>query len=412
MTTNNFEDPPPPRPVRNLLFFHVPLKNSWQLLVRSEDSFGNPNAIVTTVLEPHNSDPTKILSYQTFEDSTALKCATSYNFQVGIPPFGNVATQLEMKFLVPALRKGYFVVSPNYNGPKGTFTAGFQSAHAVLNSLRGVLSSGNITGINPEAKVVLWGYSGGSLASSWAASVQPEYAPDLANNLAGVALGGFVTNITSVAEAADRSPLSGLVPLALNGWETSTRSLGNCSTTLSHPGKTLVSTEVSRSVSPSHRVLPWSYDVGTKRRAQGVLPKRMELARQSGFLLRYQPEQLDFVPWQTSDPRAIYHGAFDAVVPIEYVRKTYDRWCAEGIGSLEFAEAITTGHVLETFGGAVAAWTWIQKRFNGEPAYQGCFHTRRLTNLKYHGASKSVIDYFDGLRKDSNITIASGEYYY
>jgi hypothetical protein len=42
----------------------------------------------------------------------------------------------------------------------------------------------------------MWGYSGGSLATEWAAELQPTYAPEL--NFAGAALGGLVPNITSV----------------------------------------------------------------------------------------------------------------------------------------------------------------------------------------------------------------------
>lgn len=49
----------------------------------------------------------------------------------------------------------------------------------------------------------MWGYSGGSLASGWAAGLQPNYAPELGGNLLGAALGGFVTNITATAEATD-----------------------------------------------------------------------------------------------------------------------------------------------------------------------------------------------------------------
>ena len=45
-------------------FTPLKIQNSWQLLVRSEDSFGNPNVIVTTVIEPVNADPSKIASYQ------------------------------------------------------------------------------------------------------------------------------------------------------------------------------------------------------------------------------------------------------------------------------------------------------------------------------------------------------------
>ncbi|KAG8204737.1 Lipase 1, partial [Candida africana] len=67
------------------MFFEIDIKNSWQLLVRSEDSFGNATAIVTTVIEPYNADPSKVLSYQTFEDSANIECSPSYGMQYGAP---------------------------------------------------------------------------------------------------------------------------------------------------------------------------------------------------------------------------------------------------------------------------------------------------------------------------------------
>lgn len=63
----------------------------------------------------------------------------------------------------------------------------------------------------------MWGYSGGSLATGWAISLQLKYAPELKENLIGAAVGGFATNITAVAEAVDGTVFSGFIPLALNG---------------------------------------------------------------------------------------------------------------------------------------------------------------------------------------------------
>ena len=59
-------------------------------------------------------------------------------------------------------------------------------------------------------------------------------------------------------------------------------------------------------------------------------------------------------------PIFVYHGTKDGVVPISYAHKIFDKWCDEGIESFEFAESLTTGHILETFTGAAAAWTWLQ----------------------------------------------------
>ena len=61
------------------------------------------------------------------------------------------------------------------------------------------------------------GYSGGSFASGWAAVLQPEYAPELKDNLIGAALGGFAANLTGIAESVDGEVFSGFIPLALNG---------------------------------------------------------------------------------------------------------------------------------------------------------------------------------------------------
>ena len=122
-----------------------------------------------------------------------------------------------MYLMAPLLDQGYYVVSPDYEGPKLTFTIGKQSGQAVLNSIRAALKSGKITNIKDDAKVVMWGYSGGSLASGWAAALQPSYAPELGGNLLGAALGGFVTNITATAQATDGTVFAGIVANALGG---------------------------------------------------------------------------------------------------------------------------------------------------------------------------------------------------
>lgn len=54
----------------------------------------------------------------------------------------------------------------------------------------------------------MWGYSGGSLASEWAAELSASYAPEL--NFSGVALGGLISNLTSVALTVNQGPYVGL----------------------------------------------------------------------------------------------------------------------------------------------------------------------------------------------------------
>ena len=84
-------------------------------------------------------------------------------------PATTVTTQIDMTLIVPLLQNGYYVIIPDYEGPKSTFTVGRQSGKATLNSIRAALQTGAFSGIKKTAKVALWGYSGCLLYTSDAA---------------------------------------------------------------------------------------------------------------------------------------------------------------------------------------------------------------------------------------------------
>ena len=91
----------------------------------------------------------------------------------------------------------------DYEGPLASYTAGVQSGHATIDSVRAVLNSGFSLARN-ETKYVLWGYSGGALTSEWAMELQVQYAPEL--NFASAALGGLTPNVTSVLKHTNGGP--------------------------------------------------------------------------------------------------------------------------------------------------------------------------------------------------------------
>ena len=70
-----------------------------------------------------------------------------------------------------------------------------------------------LTGV--KTPVGMWGYSGGGLATSWAAELQPGYAPEL--HVAGVASGGTPADMVAAARRIDGTIASGLVLLASTG---------------------------------------------------------------------------------------------------------------------------------------------------------------------------------------------------
>jgi len=87
------------------------------------------------------------------------------------------------------------------------------SGHSTIDSVRAALKSH--LGVSPGARCAMWGYSGGALASEWAAELQVQYAPEL--SFAGAALGGLTPNVTNVLLSVDGTIEAGLIPGALLG---------------------------------------------------------------------------------------------------------------------------------------------------------------------------------------------------
>lgn len=374
------------------IFLPINIQNSWQALVRSTDSFGNPNAIVTTIMEPYNADPSKVVSYQSFEDSAALDCAPSYAYLFGSSG-ATISTQSEMYLIQIALDRGWYVVSPDYEGPKAAFTVGKQSGQATLDSIRATLNTTDITGIQEDAKVAMWGYSGGTVATGWAAALQPTYAKELKSNLIGAAVGGFVTNITATAEGVDGTFFVGLTVNAITGLSNEYADLKKLLSEKLIPikkplyekaGKLCLTSSIfnyafQKIFSGPFRYVQDGWDILSLPTVKKVLDENT-LALNKG----------DPMP---EIPMFVFHGEKDKLVPFKDTQRVYDNWCEDGIKSFEFAVDESTGHITEVLEGTPAAIAWITKMFNGEEAVNGCSRTKRKTNLEYPGSDRSIFDF-------------------
>ncbi|KAF9893920.1 hypothetical protein FE257_008891 [Aspergillus nanangensis] len=186
------EVPPLLQPLFSSIPANVSTKAVYQYLYRTTDSLGEPVAAVVTLLEPYDSDPEKLVAYQTPYDSANPDCSPSYTVQARLGegfggfPLPDTNTSTDIPFIAAALNQGWWVLTTDYEGLEAQFTVGLQSGHATLDSIRVVLQEGPSVGLSSDARYALWGYSGGALASSWAAELQPTYAPEL--NFAGVEL--------------------------------------------------------------------------------------------------------------------------------------------------------------------------------------------------------------------------------
>ncbi|CAI5759725.1 unnamed protein product [Candida verbasci] len=382
---------PVPHTITNLIS-SIKIEGAWQLLVKSEDSFNNPNAIVTTILKPFNADPEKVVSYQVYEDSASIQCSPSYALQSG-SPINTLATSSEIYFIAALLNQGYYVNIPDYEGPKSAFCAAYQSGYAALNSIRAALASGETTGISNMARSVLWGYSGGTIPSSMASVLISSYSPDIVSNVIGVAVGGFVSNISATAEICDGKFCAGIISNALGG-------LSN-----EYPAfKSFYDSQINPlllfnwNLKDKHCLLDSLIYYFNQHFISGVF----RYIRDSWATINQEPiktilESNSLVYQKQLVPKVpifIYHGTIDQVVPFVNSFKTFNQWCEAGVESAEFAEDLTNGHITETIVGAPAALTWIIDRFNGVPPVKGCQHTQRLNNFLYPNIAPSILTYF------------------
>ncbi|MFC4126304.1 lipase family protein [Nocardia rhizosphaerae] len=182
------------RPVELALFGLVPQRiTAWQLLYRTCDLDGEPEVAVTTVLLPWGADPTRprpLVSFQCAIDAVAPQCFPSYALRRGAKTAGSIAP-LELPIIAMALRQGWAVSVPDHEGLGGRFGAAREPGYRALDGIRAALGFAPL-GLSAAAAVALWGYSGGGLATAWAAELAAEYAPEL--NIVGAAAGSPVGN--------------------------------------------------------------------------------------------------------------------------------------------------------------------------------------------------------------------------
>ncbi|KAL6903972.1 secretory lipase domain-containing protein [Trichoderma evansii] len=182
----------PPSEISSYGWIPTDLKEAYQILYRTTDSLDRPTATVLTVLIPPDADYDKVLSLQMAEDSTTINCSPSYTMlrraQQSFAHGSNI-TQLQLLFAETALARKWIVVVPDYEGPLAAYTASKITAYTILDGIRAAKGSGHITGIVPNPKVGIWGYSGGASATQSAINMQELYAPEL--EVAGAAMGGL-----------------------------------------------------------------------------------------------------------------------------------------------------------------------------------------------------------------------------
>jgi hypothetical protein len=346
-------------------------KDTYQLLYRTTDSLGNASATVTTIIVPENANTTRVLSYQFAEDAAYLNCAPSYVVQLGSNPENFGSNGIETLFIIAALDQGWIVNLPDYEGLQSAFTSGIQAGQATLDSVRAALTSGNLTTISPDAEYQMWGYSGGSLASEWAAELQPTYAPEL--NFKGVALGGLVPNVTSILLTINKSLFAGLVPAGILG-------LGNAYPELeAYLNEHLIPTNASTFKKALSQCLAedittyagqdmFSYFDEGEATLTSSVPQSVIAA--TGQMGTHGTPQM---------PVYAYKAIGDEISVVADTDALVAKLCAQG-ANIQYVRDGLGEHATEEITGSGDAFAFLVDRFNGVPVTPGCTTTNVLSD--------------------------------
>jgi alpha-beta hydrolase superfamily lysophospholipase len=120
--------------------------------------------------------------------------------------------QFELLLIAAAVAEGWAVSVPDHEGLDGMWGAPYEPGYHVLDGLRAALNTERLA-LSPSAPIGLWGYSGGGLASAWAAEMSGSYAPDL--NIVGAVLGSPVGDLGHTFRRLNGTYLSGLPALVV-----------------------------------------------------------------------------------------------------------------------------------------------------------------------------------------------------
>lgn len=131
-----------------------------------------------------------LLSYQCAIDALGPAADPSHTLRRG--------DQVELPFIAMALRRGWAVVTTDFNGPDHAFGTLPLAGRLVVDGIRAAVALGPAAGLGPATPIGLWGYSGGGLATLAAVERHALDASDLA--IVGAAAGGAGIDVASSPE--------------------------------------------------------------------------------------------------------------------------------------------------------------------------------------------------------------------
>ncbi|MGV9709913.1 lipase family protein [Gordonia sp. NPDC003424] len=337
---------------------------AWQLAYRSTDLNGLPSIAVTTVVLPRKAATSapRLLSFQCAIDAVTCRCFPSYALQKGAKSARAIAP-FEFVVVRRALAKGWAVSIPDHEGMLGAWGAPREPGYRALDGIRAALSFSEL-GLDVATAVGLWGYSGGGMATAWAAEMAPTYAPEL--DIVGAVLGSPVGDMGSALLRLDGGFHSGLPIMAIAGlrrvYPALDRLIAEHATEQGR--QELNEIEQMHTVDAVRRFGHQSIDDYLDRPLADILatPEMVEMMN-----------DLQLGSHAPSVPLLVVQAVHDEIIGIDDIDRLVERYRDLGTSVTYMRDPISEHYTLLPLSGPVAVG-WLTRRFDGRPP-KGRTHT-------------------------------------
>jgi hypothetical protein len=356
----------------------TPIK-AVQLLYRSTGQRGQATANVTSVLlPPLRIGAPKLVSYQSFYDSLNPDDEPSYAIAGGGLSIGGAIPQLESGLVTPLLLAGYTIAVPDTEGQDADFAAGPEYGMNTLDGLRAAYAS-PAAGLRSTTKAGLIGYSGGAIATEWAAELAPTYAPDVDRRIIGSAMGGVLVDPAHNLHYVDGSSVwAGVMPMAIVGVARAFQI--DLSPYLSAKGAEIYAKMEKASITNvlgAYPGLTWAQLTKPEYAQPESVPEYVHAANQLIMGTRGTPSAPLFVgqgaggtaEGTPGDKPGI--GPGDGVMIAGDVRTLVRQYCAKGV-AVQYRQYDALSHITSAVPWLAEAVPWLQARFAGLKAPQNC----------------------------------------
>jgi len=347
-----------------------------QVLFRTVNQRGLAVVGATSVIRPilPVSPSARVVSYQSFYDS--LNPADQPSVAIaGGQGIGPAIANVETAVFAPALLAGFSINIPDTEGQTANFAAGPEYGKVTLDSLKAI-SRAKVLGLR-KAAIGLLGYSGGAIASEWAAELAPTYAPGIAKRIVGTAIGGVLVHPGHNLHYINGSQTwAGVAPMALTGIARSFNV--NLKPYLNAKGRTIMKKMQKASIVEvlgAYPGLTWAKITRPKYRVPESVGVYVRLANKLIMGTGGTPNAPMFIGQGTGGELEgtgahRKYGKGDGVMLAADVRSLARKYCRKGV-TVQHRE-YPLSHFTSVALWLPEAYSWLLARFSGTAAPSNC----------------------------------------